>query len=164
LIDPHELMEKFGLEGLCDKADRYFQQVADPTPLMAKPLMNLKEAPGMLYHLGLLLEGLKLAKSMTVLDFGAGTCWLSRILNQLQCQVIAMDPSRTALDIGKRLFREYPIIGTPFAEPQFLRFDGRRIPIPDESVDRIVCFDAFHHVPNPKDVLSEFCRVLKTGG
>ncbi|GAK52121.1 methyltransferase type 11 [Candidatus Moduliflexus flocculans] len=164
MIQPREVIAKLGVDGLCESAERYFQQVIDPTPLMAKPFMNLMEAPGMLYHLGLLLAGLKLAKTMTVLEFGAGTCWLSRLLTQLQCAAIAVDPSPTALRIGQKLFREYPVIGAQIAEPQFLHFDGRRIPLPDESVDRIVCFDAFHHVPNPQEVLAEFARILKPGG
>src|SRR4029077_2535679 len=45
-----------------------------------------------------------------------------------------------------------------------LVFDGRRIDLPDASVDRIVSFDAFHHLPNPDEVLREFARVLKPGG
>ena len=32
------------------------------------------------------------------------------------------------------------------------------------SVDRIVCFDAFHHAPNPRAVIREFGRVLADGG
>jgi hypothetical protein len=34
----------------------------------------------------------------------------------------------------------------------------------NESVDRIICFDTFHHIPNQKEILSEFFRVLKPGG
>src|SRR5207237_8554259 len=34
----------------------------------------------------------------------------------------------------------------------------------DESVDRILCFDAFHHLANPDEALREMCRVLKPGG
>ena len=78
--------------------------------------------------------------------------------------MICCDASRTALDIGRRLFQQYPLIGTVVFEPVFLHFDGRTIDLPDESVDRIVCFDAFHHVPNPADVIAEFGRVLKNGG
>ena len=43
-------------------------------------------------------------------------------------------------------------------------FDGRKIDLPDGSVDRILCFDAFHHTPNPDDVLREFARILAPGG
>jgi hypothetical protein len=56
-----------------------------------------------------------------------------------------------------------PVIGTR-PEPQFLPFDGRRIDLPDLSVDRIVCFDSFHHAPNPDEVLRELARVLRPGG
>ena len=31
-------------------------------------------------------------------------------------------------------------------------------------MDRVLCFDAFHHVPNPAEVIREFGRVLKPGG
>jgi ubiquinone/menaquinone biosynthesis C-methylase UbiE len=55
-------------------------------------------------------------------------------------------------------------VGTPISEPVFLHFDGHKINLPDESVDRIICHDAFHHVPNQKEVISELGRVLKRGG
>jgi ubiquinone/menaquinone biosynthesis C-methylase UbiE len=101
---------------------------------------------------------------MTVLEFAAGTCWFSRYLSQLQCRTISCDVSSTALEIGKRLFEEFPIIGSPLASPIFLHFDGHKIDLPDESVDRIICNDGFHHVPNQEEVISEFGRVLKRGG
>jgi hypothetical protein len=48
--------------------------------------------------------------------------------------------------------------------PQFLQFDGRTIGLPDSSVDRVICFHAFHHAPNPERVIAEFGRVLRSGG
>jgi hypothetical protein len=49
-------------------------------------------------------------------------------------------------------------------EPEFLVFDGHRFELPDASVDRILSFDAFHHVPNPPDLIGEMARVLRPGG
>jgi len=164
LIDPKQLIEALSVEELCNTAEAYFSAIVDPTPQMAKPFSSLLEGPLLLQHLGLLLSGLHLGKTMTVLDFGAGSCWFSRFLNQLQCQTISCDPSQTALSLGKRLFQEHPIIGAPIAEPQFLHFDGHQIELPDSSVDRIVCVSAFHHVPNQAEVIAEFGRVLKEGG
>lgn len=100
---------------------------------------------------------------MNVLDFGASTCWTTRCLTQLGCAVTAVDVSATALAIGRELFRVLPLVGAR-PEPTFLVFDGRHIDLPDESVERIACVDAFHHVPNPAEVLAELGRVLRPGG
>lgn len=105
-------MRQYSVEELCETADAYYRAVTDPTPLMSKPFTFLHEAPEALQNLGLLLSGLHLGKTMTVLDFGAGTCWLSRFLIQLNCQAICCDASPAALAIGKRLFEELPLIGT----------------------------------------------------
>jgi hypothetical protein len=45
--------------------------------------------------------------------------------------------------------------------PQFLLFDGHHINVENASVDRIICFDTFHHIPNQEEILREFFRVLK---
>src|SRR6185369_11221284 len=114
----------------------------------ALPFGNPIVAPHYLYNLGFLLAGLQLARTMRVLDFGAGTCWLSRHLNEMGCLTVSLDPSPAALELGRKLFEQYPPVGGCLAEPLFLQFDGHRIELDDESVDRIVCHDSFHHVPN----------------
>ena len=164
LIDPATLIQQLKMDDLIETSDQYYRRVVDPTPLMSKPLTFLHEAPAMLENIGQMLAGLQLGKTMTVLDFGAGTGWLSRMLLQLQCRPICCDVSETALTIGKRLIDEHPLIGGAAFDPVFLKFDGHRLDLPDASVDRIVCFDAFHHVPNPSEVIAEFARVLKPGG
>jgi SAM-dependent methyltransferase len=163
-VDPTEMVKTLGIDGLCEKAEEYFLRVSNPRALMSKPFSDLMETPGLLYKMGLLLSGLRLGKSMCVMDFGAGTCWFSRLLNQLQCSTISVDPSKTALKLGKKLFDEMPILGEYVSPPRFVLFDGRRIDLESESVDRIISFDAFHHVPNERDVLEEFFRVLRPGG
>lgn len=164
LIDPKERIAACSVEQLCASADRPHAGITDPVPLMAKPFGNLVEAPDNLYNLGLLLTGLHLARTMRVLDFGAGTCWLSRCFAQLGCATVSVDPSPAALAVGRRLFSEFPPLGGCIAEPVFLQFDGHRIDLPDASVDRVVCFDSFHHVPNQREVIAEFARVLRPGG
>lgn len=164
MIDPKQLVRETTVEQLRLTADNYFKSISDPTPWMVKPFSSLFEAPDLLQNIGLLLSGLHLGKTMTVLDFGAGSCWFSRMLSQLQCQTISCDVSDTALEIGKRLFKQLPLLGEGVFEPRFLPFDGMHIDLPDNAVDRIVCNDALHHVPNQRLVLSEFARVLRPGG
>src|SRR5262249_11997572 len=76
---------------------------------------------------------------------------------------VRVDVSAAALELGRELFGLDPRHGAEL-EPRFLPYDGHRLPLPAESVDRIACFDAFHHVPNPGELLAEFHRVLRPGG
>lgn len=45
-----------------------------------------------------------------------------------------------------------------------VRGDAARLPLRDESVDRLLCFNGLHVLPDKLGVLSEFHRVLKPGG
>lgn len=164
LIDPKEVARRLSLDGLCESADAYYRDIDDPTQLLGKPFSAASRAPDLLRNMGVLLQGMQIGTTMTVLDFAAGTCWFTRILSQMGCQMIACDVSRAALDLGRRLFEEQPLPSPQIAKPHFLHFDGRKLDLPDAAVDRIVCFDAFHHVPNQEAVLAEMARVLKPGG
>ena len=158
------MLRTTSIEGWSETADRYFQQVlANPDQLLAKPAANVTEAPELLIAFGTLLRGLKPLPGARVLDFGAGTCWTSRFLAQLGCDVIAMDISPAALEIGKLSFQRSPQFGLARV-PEFMIFDGTHIDLDDDSIDAVVCFDAFHHVPNPQTVLAEMARVLVPGG
>lgn len=163
-IRPEELLDELGLEGLCRTAEEYFKNIPDTIPIMAKPFHDITETPKLLCKLGQILSGLRLGKGMTVMDFGAGSCWLSRFLNELSCATISVDPSPSALKIGQTLFSQTPPIATPISDPQFLNFNGRKIQLEDNSVDRIIIFDTFHHIPNQEEILKEFYRLLKSGG
>lgn len=164
MIDPKVVINTLSVEELCEAAESHFRTIQDFVPHIGKPFSSFFEAPVILQNMGQLLAGLQLGKTMTVLEFAAGTCWFSRFLSQMQCQTISCDASASALNAGKRLFAEYPIIGKPISEPRFLPFDGHKIDLPSASVDRIVCHDGFHHVPNQEEILQEFGRILKLGG
>lgn len=162
-IDVRQRMKEWSVEELCETAEEFFARVEDWDYLHAKPFAAINETPELLINFAQVVRGLKLLPDMAILDFGAGSCWTSRFLSQLGLRVIAVDVSATALKIGAELYKRHPLIGDQ-PEPQFLRFDGFTLELPDESVDRISCWDAFHHVPNPGKVLMEMARVLKSGG
>jgi SAM-dependent methyltransferase len=162
-IDVRKLMEEVSVEELCRTAEEFFAQRIDWDSLHAKPFADIDEMPELLICFAHVVRGLNLLPDMTILDFGAGTCWTSHILSQLGLKVIALDVSPSALKIGRKLYRRHPIIGNR-PKPQFLLFDGQSFELPDESVDRISCWEAFHHVPNPAQVIREMGRVLKAGG
>ena len=162
-IDVRNLISELSVEELCRTADEFFVRVDNFDYLHAKPFAAVNEAPELLVCFAQVVQGLRLLPDMTILDFGAGSCWTSRFLTQLGLRVIAQDVSASALRIGAELYKRWPVAGDQ-PEPQFLLFDGHRIELPDESVDRISCWDAFHHVPNQETVLREMARVLKQGG
>jgi SAM-dependent methyltransferase len=163
-VDATALSSTLSVEELARTADDYYRttlQFADR--YLAKPFADPRDSPELLGSFAHLLGGLRLLPGMTVLDFGAGACWTTRCLTQLGCEAIALDVSATALELGRQLYARLPPIGN-CPSPRFLVFDGHRIDLPDASVDRIFCFDAFHHVPNPADVMRELGRVLRPGG
>lgn len=163
LIDVKKLMRELTVEELCETAENYIAHLTSWDYQLAKPFASIVEAPLCLNTFAQLLQRMDLVAEMTILDFGAGTCWLSRYLTQLGLEVIALDASASALKIGQELYARQPIIGNK-PQPRYLVFKGHTIDLPDRSVDRIICMDAFHHVPNPQEVLAEMSRVLKDGG
>lgn len=163
LIDARALAAASTVEGLAARADELVRSMEDPTALLAKPCSSMREAPDVLSCFGMLLGALAPLPGMSVLDFGAGSCWTSHFMTQLGCRVVAMDVSAAMLDLGRRRYEQQPVFGARPA-PVFSLFDGRTMDLADESVDRIMCFDALHHVPNVAEVIAEMGRVLRPGG
>jgi SAM-dependent methyltransferase len=163
VVDVGRLLAETSVEQACATAERYFEQLQSWDHHLAKPFSGPEDAPALLISFATLLQGLAVSPGLEVLDFGAGTCWTTRFLSQMGLRVTAADVSRTALAIGEELFRRLPPIGERPA-PRFLHFDGRRLDLPSGSVDRVFCLDAFHHVPNQREVLAELARVLRDGG
>lgn len=151
------------LEAFNRAAETYFTSLAGWEHHLAKPFSQMEETPTLLMSVAVLLQALRLTPGMTVLEFGAGSGWLSRFLTQMGCRVVLLDVSPTALRIARELYARQPVLGSHSA-PEFLEFDGRRISLADGSVDRVICFDAFHHAPNPREIIREFGRVLVEGG
>jgi 2-polyprenyl-3-methyl-5-hydroxy-6-metoxy-1,4-benzoquinol methylase len=161
VIDVRQLIEALGIDGACRTAEDYFAQL-EPS-ILAKPFNNINETPELLSCFAQVLQGLNLFPGLVVLDFGAGSGWISKFLTQLGLKVIALDVSQTALKTARELYDRQPVFGNQ-PQPCFLEFDGRRIALDDGSVDRVICFDALHHTPNPTEVIKELGRVLKPDG
>ena len=162
-LDAERLVAEYSVEQLSQSAEDYYARLTNWDFLLAKPFGSIAEAPTILAHLGAMLSALELEIGMQILDFGAGGCWTTRVFAQLGCVVTACDVSETALSIGRARFASTPTVG-PVPAPSFLVLDGRRLELPDDSVDRVACMDAFHHVPNQAEVLAEMARVLRPGG
>jgi SAM-dependent methyltransferase len=96
-----------------------------------------------------LLDGLPVAAEATVVDLGAGTGKLTRLLVKRFARVIAVKPDaamRCLIDTGEA------IAGS-----------AESLPLPDASVDAIFAAEAFHWFDWER-ALPEIARVLRPGG
>jgi SAM-dependent methyltransferase len=100
-----------------------------------------------------ILDALPLGADAEVLDVGAGTGKLTRVLAQRYRRVIAVEP----LD-GMRAILERVV---PAAESH--AGSAESIPLPDASVDGVFAGQAFHWFANDR-AITEFARVLRPGG
>lgn len=161
-IDVRDLIARYDHAEHARRADAYFEHLLHEPIIRRKPFAHLGEAIQIMTGFAQLMEGAELFPAADVLDFGAGTAWSSRILASVGCRVTALDVSKNALAIGQNiqqadpLSRDLPI--------EYRVFDGRSIPLADGAVDRVLSFDAFHHVADQETVLNEFARVLREGG
>ena len=146
-----------------EAAERYFARVTDPTFLLGKPFSDTALAAKHLIDAGVLIDAMRLRPRDVVVEIGAGSCWLSHMLNRFGCRTISIDVSPTAVGFGRQLFERDPRTNWAL-EPAFLAYDGRRLPLDDGCCDRIVINDAFHHIPNQRELLSEMRRVLRGDG
>jgi SAM-dependent methyltransferase len=97
--------------------------------------------------------GLAAGSGSRVVDLGAGTGKLTRLLDAAGLETIAVDPSRPMLDeLAARVPRATAIVGTAEA-----------IPLPDASVEAVTAGQAFHWFDAPA-ALAEIHRVLRPGG
>ena len=144
-------------------ADTYYSAHADSAQLLDKPFSEPGALARRLMDVGVLIDGLRLEPGDTVMDLGAGTCWLTQLLNRYGCRTIAVDVSPTALALGRQVFERDPRTNWQL-DPQFLPYDGHTLPAGDASVDRVVLYDAYHHLPNPSHLMREIRRVLKPDG
>jgi SAM-dependent methyltransferase len=94
-----------------------------------------------------------LAPTATVLDLGAGTGKLTRLLVRAFARVVAVEPAEAM----RRL------LVTHCPEAEALAGTGQEIPLPGASVDAVFAAQAFHWFDDER-ALGEIARVLKPGG
>jgi 2-polyprenyl-6-hydroxyphenyl methylase / 3-demethylubiquinone-9 3-methyltransferase len=97
-------------------------------------------------------------RDKTVLDLGCGGGFMSEALARKGANVIGADPSEAAIAAAQ-----------DHARQQGLAIDykvgsGENIPLPDHSVDCVVCVDVLEHVAQLDRVFDEVRRVLRPGG
>lgn len=99
------------------------------------------------------IEVAGLASSATVLDLGAGTGKLTRVLVSMFRRVVAVEPDD---EMRRMLTQAAP-------DTEVLAGSAEQIPLPDASVDAVFAAQSFHWFANER-ALGEIVRVLRSRG
>lgn len=88
-----------------------------------------------------------------VVDVGAGTGKLTRLVAALGAHVVAVEP----------VAEMRAMFSATVAEVEVLEGQAEALPLPAASADVVVCGQAFHWF-EPRGALEEFARILRPGG
>jgi SAM-dependent methyltransferase len=131
---------------------------------LRRPWSDAGGFPRALTELGILLEALRVAPGDAVVELGGGEPgWRSHFLNLYGCPTVTIDSQAATLDATRVLFRRHP--GTRWdLDPRFVSSDGRRIPLADDSCDRLLLPSGPPPDAPPAELAADLFRVTRRGG
>lgn len=95
-------------------------------------------------------------KVNAMLEVGAGTGHIARLLTQYAHQVVAVEPSPAMRAEGQRRLTDLPV--------QWQAARAEQLPFPDAQFDGVVLFTTLEFVEHPQAALQEALRVVRPGG
>jgi hypothetical protein len=107
-IRPQSLIASVTAADFNRSAGELYSAIVDHGYLLGRPFSEAGDAPLVISCLAQVLFGLRLTPGMTIVNFGSGPRWATRVLTQLGLHAIAVDVSETALQFGRELFAKNP--------------------------------------------------------
>lgn len=98
-------------------------------------------------------------KKKTLLDIATGRGYIAIEMAKLGMQVIACDLSFQSIKNLGKYKKQFSLKNL-----QLLNCPAEKIPLPDKSVDYIVANAILEHIPNEKEAIAEWKRILKPHG
>ncbi|CAM8372927.1 class I SAM-dependent methyltransferase [Candidatus Methylopumilus planktonicus] len=161
-VDVKKLMKTLTEKELLSSANEYWSQITLDSDQCYKPFGNVSTATYLTRNLSLLFEAANFFHGADVLDFGCASGWLTIALAEMGMNATGVDISPKAIDLANSNKKNIRPSSTSLIN--FEVYKGHKLPFKNNSFDRIVCFDVFHHVRSQKDTLKEMSRVLRPGG
>ncbi|MCB4755534.1 MAG: class I SAM-dependent methyltransferase [Elusimicrobia bacterium] len=93
-----------------------------------------------------------------VLDVGCGNGYVLAQYARYGARVFGIDLTEKALQLSQRRFQLSQF------KAEFKLTDGKIIPYTDNAFDVICCMGVLHHIANPRPMINEINRVLKSNG
>lgn len=105
----------------------------------------------------------KISDSESVLDFGSGWGVLLQSLSEIFQRVQGVDIHRPSIERAQQLIR---FLGLNYKNIQIFEVkpDDKLLMFKDKTFDCIVATDVLEHIPNLRDTLLSFKRILKNDG
>lgn len=133
------------------------------TPTLTEPFCSGRAAPRLLFDYSVMMALLKTSGlDWPILDFGAGTGWVSEMCARMGFHTVAFD-----IHGDLKACLENRVRADCRIDENLLSFahgDGHDMPFESCVFGHLLCYDTLHHMRDYKKVFSEFFRVLKTGG
>ena len=101
-----------------------------------------------------LIRALSLSRSDLVADLGCGTGYFISLIQQETGTIIGIDVDLPALKFAKAFCKSQ----------EFILADTTRIPIRDQTVNKVLCTEVLEHVADDSAVAEECFRILRVGG
>ena len=102
----------------------------------------------------------KLQSNQNFLDIGCGTgwavCYASKFLTE--------GGKAFGLDLSTKMIEKARLNGNSIPNVEFFEGNSESMPFENESIDKIICTNSFHHYLHPVIALSEIYRILRPGG
>jgi ubiquinone/menaquinone biosynthesis C-methylase UbiE len=105
-----------------------------------------------------LFKGFKIQADDIVLDLGCGAGEATNFAAEIGAHVIFADSEQEKINQ-----LQARVAQTPARESQGIVCECSPIPLPDESVTKVICMEMLEHVPEPREVIDEMVRVGKPG-
>lgn len=132
-------------------------------PSLTEPFGAPRNASRLMFDFGAMTSLLNYELlHLPLLDFGAGTCWLSELFVRMAIPTVSFDIHndlegciQTRLEADIRL------------DPELWKYrqgDGHSMPFGSDTFGNLCCYDSLHHMHDYEKVFAEFYRVLMPGG